>query len=278
MDSAAGSRENRMSPLHPVYDNLVAPARARLDSDRRLNALMDPAIDRAHFHCCLMRWNAWRAQLTHPSHGWVRRAAERCIARGYPEVGRVLMLRGKRIADRHQALLDDLHGLVQGWNASGRPAVEAARFLEAPAPASLRRHLDLQESIIAGLEPFAQIAIEYEIDRASDILAPRLLKQGLRVLGHQAARGLAALRARISDQGQTTFSERHLTRLLAQHPQAAATLGITGAIALESHLDLLGDCLDHARRAAGTPGEPDQNADPLNDGYPTARSRRDGCR
>jgi hypothetical protein len=267
-----------MGILHPVYDGLVAAARARLNSDRRLNALVDPSIDRTQLHSCLLQWNAWRAQLTDPAHGWVRRAAERCIARGYPEVGRVLMMRGKHTADRHQALLDDLRFLAEDWNASGRQEVDASRFLEAAPPASLRRHVNLQESIIDGLEPFAQLAIEYEIDRASDILAPRLLKQALRVLGHQAARGLSALQTRIADQGQTTFSERHLTRLLAQQPQAAATLGITGAIVLDSHLDLLGDSLEHARRVVGTPGEAGPDDDPGGGGYPAARSRRDDGR
>jgi hypothetical protein len=267
-----------MGSLHPVYDGLVATARARLDGDRRLSALVEPAIDRAQLHTCLLQWKAWRSQLTDPAHGWVRRAAERCIARGYPEVGRMLMMRGKRTADRHQALLDDLQFLVERWNTSGRPEVDAARFLQTAAPASLRRHVNLQESIIDGLEPFAQVAIEYELDRASDILAPRLLKQAQRVLGHEIARGLTALQASVADQGQTTFSERHLTRLLAQQPQAVATLGITGAIVLDCHLDLLGDSLDRARRAVGTPADPGQDDDPLGGGYPTARSRRDGGR
>jgi hypothetical protein len=234
-----------MKSVHPTYDILVAAARARVTADRRLKALLDPTLDPARLHLYLMQFSAWGVQMTRPVESWIRRAGERCTACGYPELGQALVKHARHEADHDRMFLQDLASLVNSWNAAGHPPVSEAQFLDAPATGAMKRYIDLHEQVIASSEPFAQVAIEFEIEGMSTTLGPPLVAQCLQVLGPIAARGLSFLQEHVAiDVGHTAFNHKQLCRFLGQHPQAATRLGQTGAAALEAYVDFLGDCWD----------------------------------
>jgi hypothetical protein len=239
------TKELFMKPVHPTYDALVAPTRARVAANPLIGELLAPDLDPARLHLFLMKWSGFGVQMTRPVEGWIRRAGERCQALGFPELGRNLVKHAKQEAGHDELLVQDLRWLVEQWNRRGRSQVSSEQFLDVPTTAAMRRYIDLHEVVIAGREPFAQIAIEYEIEALSTTLGPRFLAQCLRLLGSEARQGLSFLDEHVTlDVGHTAFNRRQLQKLLEQHPHTASILGITGSLALQAYLDFFADCLE----------------------------------
>jgi hypothetical protein len=233
-----------MNAIHPNYDAVVEPVRARLAGDPRIQALLSPDLDPARLHMFLMRWSGWGVQMTKPVEGWIQRAGERCSACGFADLGRALVKHAKHEAGHDQMMVDDLRWLVQAWNRQAAVPFAAEQFQDVAATPAMQRYVDLHEQIIAGSEPFAQIAIEYEIEMLSTTLGPRLLEQVLRVLGPEARQGLSFLQEHVTlDIGHTAFNRGQMTRFIAKHPQAVPALAAAGARALEAYADFLADCL-----------------------------------
>jgi hypothetical protein len=241
-----------MSALHSIYLPLVATARKRLEDDPRLRALFEPNIEPSRLHWCLMQFSAWGIKMTEPVEGWIRRAGERCRALGFEELGRALLGHAKNEAGHEGLFLSDLHYLAEAWNVRGLPPVTAAQFLDRPSVPSMERYIAVHEEGIGGDQPFVQIAIEYEVERMTPILGPRLVDQCVRVLGPEVVKGLSFVQEHVSvDVGHTTFNERQIARFMEAHPHTAAPLGLAGATALGAYVDFLGDCLDAAHAETG---------------------------
>jgi hypothetical protein len=233
-----------MNPIHPIYDAVVEPVRARMTSDPRIQALMSPDLDPARLHMFMMRWSGWGVQMTRPVESWIRRAGESCSAQGYAELGRALVKHAHHEAGHDQMMVDDLRWLVQAWNQTATIPLAVEQFLDVPATPAMQRYIDLHEEIIAGSEPFGQIAVEYEIEGLSTTMGPRLVEQVLRVLGTPARQGLSFLQEHVAlDVGHTAFNRGQMMRLLDKHPQAVAALAAAGARALEAYADFIADCL-----------------------------------
>ena len=236
-----------MSMLESIYLPLVSAARRRLDDDARLNELLGPDISPTILHRWLMQFSAWGIRMTEPVEGWIRRAGERCQAMGFDELGRALIAHARNEAGHEGLFLADLHHLVERWNAQGLPPVSAARFLERLPVTAMNLYIEVHESGIRGDEPYVQIAIEYEVERMTPILGPRLIDQCVRVLGPDIVRGLSFVREHVAvDVGHTSFNERQIARFMAGYPETARPLGRAGGIALDAYVDFLGDCLDAA--------------------------------
>jgi hypothetical protein len=247
-----------MTALDDVYLPLVLDARARLTQDPRLQALLGADVPPARLHWFLMQFSAWGIQMTEPVEGWIRRAGDRCQAMGHAELGRALCAHAKNEAGHEGMFMQDLEYLVARWNAGQGQPVTADQFLDRPQPRSVARYIDVHEQAIAG-QAYAQIAIEYEVERMTPILGPPLVAQCVRVLGPDILQGLQFVREHVAvDVGHTTFNERQISRFMAAQPHTVPVLAHAGARALHAYVDFLGDCWDHA--VASTPGEGDRQA------------------
>lgn len=230
------------------YDPAVAAARRRLTDDPTIRALLDPALPGRLLERFLIEFSAGAVEMTRPVDGWIRRAGERCMALGLGDVGRSLIQHSRHEAGHHLMLVEDTRVLVARWNEHGGDRLDADALIARPPSPAARRYIELHEATITGPTPWAQVAIELEIEGMSITFGPRLVEQCRRVLGPRAA-GLSFIHEHVQlDVGHTAINERMMERLLAARPDSAAAIAAVGAEALAIYLDFFAECLQAARR------------------------------
>jgi hypothetical protein len=228
---------------HP-YEPSMEPTRARFTESRTLSILQDPNVNPILLELFLIYFTAVGVAMTELVENWIRRAGERCDQIGLGALGHALRLHSNQEAGHHVMLIEDTRLLVDRWNARRSFALEADLILGQSLTDGVRRYRKLHEDGIAGDSPFCQLAIEYEIERLSVRLGPRLIEQCTKVLGSTIIAGLSFLRHHVSlDVGHNRFNKRQLNRLLDQHPEYLMALVQTGEEALEAYSMFLDDCL-----------------------------------
>lgn len=238
------------------YEPHVRSARRRLETDPGIRTLLDPAIDPTLLERFLILYNASGVYMTEPVEGWIRRAGERCIAVGLPELGRSLTMHARHEAGHQLMMIADTRQLVARWNARHEPALDVDHLLSAPPLQATRRYIALHEDTIAGDMPFGQVAIEFEIEGVSVSLFTGLVEQWKRVLGPEIMSGLSFLKEHVEiDVGHTQLNEKMMERLLKARPGAAAELGRIGSAALDIYVAFLNECLASARHSLEAEGE-----------------------
>jgi hypothetical protein len=224
------------------YEVRIRPAREEVLAHPTARALLDPGIDPAVLERFLIQWCALGVQITEPVEGWIRRAGERCWELGLAGIAMRLQAHAHHEANHHLMFLADTRALVERWNLRQRPRLAAGLLLAQPATPAMRDYIQLHEDTIAGEAPYAQVAIEYEVEGLSVSLLPRLLEQFRRVLGPEVMASLSFLREHAAlDVGHTRYNRQMIQLLAAARPAAVAG----------TYLRFLGECL----AVAADPGQ-----------------------
>jgi hypothetical protein len=232
-----------------LYDPYLQKARARLDNDPGLRALLDPHVDPAILELYLIYFSSRGVKMTEPVERWIRRAGERCIELNLDlDLGRSLQMHARHEAGHQTMMIDDTRFLVDRWNAKRTPKLDADELLARPVTPTVQAYIELHEDTVNGMKPFAQTAIEYEIERMSTVFGPIILKHCKQVLGQDVITGLSFMEEHTAiDVGHTELNRKMLNRLLAARPEEAQTLGEIGALALETYNDFFVECIASAR-------------------------------
>jgi hypothetical protein len=230
--------------LEERYEAAIRPLRQEVEANPTIGALLDPAIAPAVLERFLIQWCALGVQMTAPVEGWIRRAGERCWELGLVGISTRLQAHAHHEADHHLMFIADTRALVARWNDRRSPPLSAEALLAQPATAAMRDYIGLHEQTIAGEAPYAQVAIEYEVEGLSVSVLPRLLEQFRRVLGDEAMASLSFLREHAElDVGHTRYNRKMIQLLVAARPSAIGLLADTGAAAVRAYLRFLGECL-----------------------------------
>jgi MinD-like ATPase involved in chromosome partitioning or flagellar assembly len=137
-------------------------------------------------------------------------------------------------------MMDNLRKLCARWNARGRPRLDPDELLALPRTEAIERYRSLHENVIAGPAPYAQIAIEYEIEMLSIIYGPTLLDMCKNLLGEDVLADLSFLVDHVTlDAGHTAFNRRQIQAFLEDQPEAVAVLVDAGSAALDAYGGLL---------------------------------------
>ena len=234
--------------LEELYDPRMTEARARFAASRGAAILADTDLEPTFLTLFLIHYSLLGVALTRPVEDWLIRSSRRCTEMGLTTLGRALRSHAKAEAGHDQMMVEDTHALVAQWNASGAPLLDAERLLQRQPTAGGRMYRQLHEDTIAGSSPFAQIAIEYEIELLPVQFGPILLDQCRRVLGADILKSLSFLREHITlDVAHSRFNARHLDRLLQAHPEHLDRLVAAGWRALEAYTVFLNDCIELTR-------------------------------
>jgi hypothetical protein len=229
------------------YEHAVEPARERFRTAPAVRRIQDPSIDGWELHAFLIYFSALGVGMTEPVEGWIRRAGQASQELGANELGKALQGHAKAEADHHLLMIADLERLCDRWNAMPGPDLDPQRLLAGPWPDSVRRYRALHEDVIAGAEPYAQIAIENEIEMLSVTVGPGLLGNVERLLGSEVLGELSFLTGHVElDVGHTKFNRRQLAAFLDQRPLALDALVAAGIAALDAYLEFVGDCVERA--------------------------------
>jgi hypothetical protein len=240
-----------MELLKNLYEPHTLSARGRLDTDPALCRLLSPSIEPRVLERFLIEWMARATYMTEPVDGWIRRTGQRCIEQGMDKIGRALIIHAKSETGHHLMNLDDAHALVKHWNAhQPPPALTVDELLAKPPTEAMKAYRRLHDDTIEGDHPAGQIAIEREVGYLAVHFGPRLMQQVENVLGAEIAALLTFLNEHVAvDVGHTMLNERMLVEAITRSPDNARIYAETGARALDTYIDFLGDCLNRVEGA-----------------------------
>jgi hypothetical protein len=236
------------------YEVAMAGQHELVAASPAVRALLDPEIEPRVLHRFLIEYCALGVQMTEPVEGWISRAGKRCKDIGLAQLGDNLVKHAVHEAGHEQMFVDDTKKLAELFNARYGEAVDAAALLSQPPTPSMREYIGLHEETIAGETPFAQVAIELEIEGLSVSVGPALLKQLEGVLGAEVVACCTFLTEHVAlDVGHTALNRKMLERLMVARPDALPALVATGKRALDAYLGFLGECLARAHESSVQP-------------------------
>lgn len=227
------------------YEQKLRPARSRFDALPAVRTLLSSSTAPQLMGAFLVHFSALGVGMTEPVESWIRRAGERCIEVGLTDLGRALVAHARAEAGHDQLMVDDTRALVSRWNAQFTPKLDAEELLALPPTPSVLRYRELHEDVITGPDPYAQIAIEFEIEMLSTTVGPDLLDNCVRLLGEDILEDLTFITEHVElDVGHTAFNRRQLGGLLEEHPDFLPALVDAGSRALDAYGGFLADCVE----------------------------------
>jgi hypothetical protein len=234
------------TPTLEQYNQLLAPARERFEASPGLNAIRsnnDPRLLEAF----LLYFCAVGAQMTEPVESWIRRAAARCADLGLSDLAKALTQHAKAEAGHHLMMIADLRSLAEYWNARHTPQVDADELLRQAPNYGASRYCLVHEENIAGYTPYAQIAIEYEIEQLPLRYGGLFVARCLEIFGPEILPRLSFVTEHIDlDIGHTHFNAQQLSKFIAQVPESLPHLVAAGGAALDAYAQFLSDCVELA--------------------------------
>jgi hypothetical protein len=245
-----------MSTLITEYEPRIARSRSLVGEASVLHKLLDVSIPAEVLERFLIEYCSLGVQITEPVEGWIRRAGERCRELGLEATGSALCDHASHEADHHLMFIEDTRRLVAHWNAAHPQQLDAQALIARAPTRAMQHYIELHEDTIASEQPFAQVAIELEIERLSITVLPQLLTQFRRVLGDEVMSSLSFLGSHAAlDVGHTHINTRLMSSLMTQRPSAAADLARIGAEAMFIYLAFFDECLELALRACSGAAE-----------------------
>jgi Acetyltransferase (GNAT) domain len=230
------------------YEQWLAPARERFAASSGIRAIQ-ASSDEAFLESFLLHFCALGTRMTEPVERWIRRAAERCASMGLTELARALKGHALAEAGHHRMMIADVKLLAARWNARRKPSVDVQELLDrAPTPGVLH-YARVHEENIDGDSPYAQIAIEYEIEMIPLRYGNLLVARCVEILGTEILSCLSFVRQHIElDAAHTRFNARSIAKLVELSPSRMAPLVSAGTAALDAYAQFIDDCVQLAKR------------------------------
>ena len=243
---------NKAGPkLFEQYEVKIAMARDQFDRHHAVRALFHNPIDPLTLEAFLISFAIVGVRMTEPVEGWIRRAGRRCGELGLEHLAKALAAHAHQEANHHLLMMADARLLVERWNQARKPKLDVDLLLGLPPTAGVLAYATLHEGVISGPTPYAQLAIEYEIEMLSVTYGPRLLERCAGLLGKAILDGLSFLNDHVAlDAGHTNFNRIQLSRLLDEQPSFLSGLVMAGSEALGAYAMFLGDCIGFLRSTA----------------------------
>jgi hypothetical protein len=174
--------------------------------------------------------------MTEPVERWIRRAACRCAALGLSELGEALTRHARAEAGHHLMMIADLRSLAGHWNLRHTPPVDADELLRLTPSHGASRYCLVHEEDIAGNTPYAQIALDCEIEQLPLRHGGLFVARCLEIFGPDILPSLSFVTAHIDlDIGHTQFNAQELAKLIDPIPESLPALIATGSAALGAY-------------------------------------------
>jgi hypothetical protein len=233
--------------LFDLYKSRVELTRSRFWQDSGLETLLAPNINPLTLEVFLIHFCSLGVALTEPVEGWLIRSSQRCTDEGMVELGRALLSHSKAESGHHLMMIRDTHAIVERWNSRHEPSLNAEQLLARPPTPGGRMYQQLHEDTIASDAPFAQIAIEFEIEQLPVKYGGRLIQRCVSLLGANIMDCLSFVDEHVTlDVGHTNFNTRQLEKVLDGHPEYVDPLVQAGSHALRAYATFLSERIDRA--------------------------------
>jgi hypothetical protein len=194
------------------YEQLLAPVREWFAISPGVHAINASSND-VFLESFLLHFCALGSQMTEPVERWVRRAAGRCAIMGHAELANALNGHAQAEAGHHLLMIADLKSLAARWNARRKPVVNARKLLGQRPTQGVLAYCKVHEDNIAGDTPYAQIAIEYEVEMLPLRYGKLLLTRCVEMLGAEILPCLSFVTQHIYwDVEHTNFNARVISQ------------------------------------------------------------------
>ncbi|HEV3145014.1 MAG TPA: hypothetical protein VGZ47_14075 [Gemmataceae bacterium] len=193
----------------------------------------------------LVHFCALGVRMTEFVESWIRRAGNRCEEIGLVPLGRALRKHAIAESGHHLMMIRDVDWLVERWNSRHTDDPLDGEALQAiQVTPGVQRYIDVHESNIVGPTPYAQVAIEYEIEMLPLRHGQRFVQKCIAVCGPEIIKGLSFLTEHIEiDVSHTKFNGLQLGKVLEEDPNRLPVLVQAGSAALQAYAEFLQDCL-----------------------------------
>jgi hypothetical protein len=230
------------------YEQLVAPARERFAESPAIRAISSTS-DSIFLDLFLLHFCALGSQMTEPVERWIRQAAERCVSMGLSDLAFGLRGHAQAETGHHLMMIADVRSLAARWNARHKHPIEAGQLLNQPPTPGVLHYCRVHEENIASDTPYAQVAIEYEVEILPLRYGERLLNRCVQMLGAEILPCLTFVTEHIVlDVGHANFNARIISNLIELMPWSIPVLVSAGSAALDAYGEFLGDCVQLADR------------------------------
>src|SRR5713101_8168637 len=142
-----------MNDAFADYELGLADARLSLDKNRAVKHILSATVRPELIELFLLHYCALGVGMTAPVEQWMRRAGQRCLELGFPELGSNLIAHAKEEAGHSDLMLADIKAVVEIWNRRRYSKLEAERFMSLPPSPGVRLYRELHEKIIDGGVP-----------------------------------------------------------------------------------------------------------------------------
>lgn len=233
------------TPAFKKYNELTHPARVQFLLSEGINYFMCEQ-NKTKLHAFLLSWTVNSIAMTEQVENWIQRAGEKCTQNQMAEVGEKLKHHAHQEADHDLMLVDDAQQLIELWNTKYNDNMTASDITYQKSTTETNAYVQLHEDTINGKHPYAQAAIEYEIERISVVYGPRMLENIHNVLGEQFNNSITFLAEHVLlDQGHTKFNLDLMERCLANGGDVTE-LARVGSTALQIYSEFLTKCIQHS--------------------------------
>ncbi|NEO76149.1 hypothetical protein [Moorena sp. SIO4G3] len=196
----------------------------------------------------MIEFSAKAVQITQPVDTWIRRAGERCLELGLNDIGSTLIKHAEHEAGHHLMLIEDTKHLVDYWNQHSPTKLKVDELIKSQPTSAMVNYIELHETTIKSSTPFAQIAIELEIEGMSVSFGAKLLEHCRRVLPMECLIGTSFIQEHVElDVGHTALNKKMLGQILELHPESVNCLVQAGTKAIEYYVDFFTECLTTAQ-------------------------------
>ncbi len=230
------------------YEHALEAHREHWEQSDTMRALLNPEASAQMVYLTYLQYCSIGTQLTRPVEQWIYRAGERCLEIGMEDLGTMLKKHSVHEKNHDRLMETDTHRLVERWNELN-PAfpLDAKALLAQPESEVAVQYTALHEDAINSDAPYAQIAIEYEIERLSVVLGPRLLDHVSNRCGKSFIECLSFLDDHVRiDVAHTELNQKQLDAFLKEHPETLDVLVYTGKRALDTYMSFFQECLSIA--------------------------------
>jgi hypothetical protein len=222
------------------YNAQLAPVRAQML--KQTSELYDRA-DPAQLLGFLVYFTAQGYNMTEPVPDWVTRAGAACKAKGYEELGVLLIEHAREEEGHHLMMKRDFESLISFADENLSVRLDAPAIFAEPPSQGVVDYIDLHEDCIKGATPYDQIAIETEIEFVSVIFGPEFVKRVVLAWGPRITKCLSFVTSHTAfDVSHSTKNFMMLDDFLKKDPSALAPLVKAGIAAVDSYRRYLLDC------------------------------------
>lgn len=223
------------------YSKLIHPSRTAFLRSAGINYFMTESNPK-NLHSFLLIWTCASIKMTEKVEDWIKRAGEGCQQHNFTEVGARLKYHASQEADHDKMLVEDLNFLVHKWNELYHDNLTAIDLSKISLFPETKFYVDLHEAVINSHYPYAQTAIEFEIERISVVYGPRMIENIINILGDNFSTGISFLEEHVLlDQGHTKFNIDLMEKCLGANADITKLVE-TGAKALSIYSGFLNSC------------------------------------